>query len=218
MSYENKAGRLDLEYGAPVAGGITMVGGRPTEIKRLPKSEPASVTAGDELVGIATRYGIPHRGKNGRLEIFVQGCFARTLASKSAVRLLYGHDEVALVATRADALEIEGDDRDLRIRCAVPDSPYGRKLRQAVTSGEAAECSVGYLIHHGFEREVSGEKAFFITDAELLEVSVVGKGAVPGTHAEIRSNGDDQLITSLQQLNDVLDKKARALRLLLDSL
>ncbi|RWC17048.1 MAG: HK97 family phage prohead protease [Mesorhizobium sp.] len=211
MTYEKASARGQMEYGG--GGYIEPPAARPT-----PSVKTGSVSEGDEIFGIGCRYGVIHRSIKGRTECFVQGCFARTLASQQAVRLLLDHDESKLIATSADDLVIESDDRELRIRCPVRDTSAGRMIKSAVKHDGRVEMSVGYHIVESFERDVEGKTITFITDAMLLEISAVIVGAVPGTSASIRSSSDDPLIKSLNLLGDAMAEKNRALRLLLDSL
>lgn len=212
MRYQNKAWGQGLEYGDAVGGYIT--GDRPEPITKSANV----VSDGDELVGTACVYGVPHYGKNRQREVFVPGCFARSLASQQAIRLLLDHDESKLIATRADALRLESDDVRLTMRCQVPANSAGMAMKAAVKDGGRLECSVGYNVVESYDRLIEGESVKFITDARLLEISLVRNGAVPGTSASIRSPSDDSLIKALDQLSDVLDARSRAFRLLLDSL
>jgi HK97 family phage prohead protease len=177
-----------------------------------------AVLQGDELRGVGCVYGVVHSGKGGRKEAFVPGCFARSLASNQAIRLLLEHDESKLLATRADSLKVMSDDQSLSISCQIPDTAAGRQLKEAVNDDGLVECSVGYLIEEKFDRTIAGETVTFITDARLLEISLVRKGAVPGTKASIRSSADDSLTKTLQQLSDVLDAKYRTMRQIADML
>ncbi|MGO7331749.1 HK97 family phage prohead protease [Rhizobium leguminosarum] len=211
MTYRSNSG---LEFGAPVVGGIKVHGA----IERELKFKPDTQIAGDTLVGIACRFGVLHKNRDD-YELFQQGCFARSLAGKQAVRLLIDHDESKLVTTSADALKIESDDKEVRISCAVPDSPLGRLLSKAVKSDGRIEMSVGFSAI--CDRRVTlndGKSVRVITDADLYEISVVTCGAVPGTKAEIRSKSEDSLMKSLQRLEDIYIERARQRRLIADRL
>lgn len=215
MRYENKISRMGFEFGGAGGGLIESVGRQPAPSMKSGET----VSNGDVVVGVAATYGTLHRGTKGDWEAFVPGCFGRTLATKQAVRLLIGHDETKLIATRADALSIESDDQKLSFRCEIPDGPMGRALKSAMLAEKFAECSVGYQLVESYVREIGGRQVKLITDAQLLEISIVASGAVPGTNAEYRQAEDrGSLLGSLQQLADVLEEKNRAMRLLLGSL
>ncbi|GAA2821536.1 HK97 family phage prohead protease [Aminobacter aminovorans] len=211
MRLERRSASDGIEYSA--TGFIE----RPAAARPAPFTKSV-VADGDELVGTACVYGVPHYGKNRQREVFVPGCFARSLASQQAIRLLLDHDESKLIATRADSLRIESDDLRLTIRCKVAGTSAGAVMKAAVNEGGRMECSVGYNVVESYERLIESESVKFITDARLLEISLVRKGAVPGTSASIRYASDSSLLKAFQGLEDALDARSRAFRQLLDSL
>jgi HK97 family phage prohead protease len=131
--------------------------------------------SGKYLQGFATRYWKPHV-YDGRIEAFAPGAFARTLATKAAIRFLIGHDESRLIATAADRLELFSDETGLAFRLSLLDTDS--EFVDAVKSGQRDAMSVGYRVEHDEMRTIDGQEVRIIRDCTLFEISAVHRGAV----------------------------------------
>jgi HK97 family phage prohead protease len=134
--------------------------------------------------GIACKYGKPHLHR-GRFEVMARGCFATTMIKPNAViRFVVAHDEGELIATTMDGLKLRSDNVALYFALAIPNSAAGDKAYRLVKSGEMTQMSVGYSIRDEEDMTVAGETVRFIRAATLNEISLVKKGAVPGTNTK----------------------------------
>jgi HK97 family phage prohead protease len=171
-------GRGGVEY-----GGVGHVNSVTTEhgiitfdYGELPEARSASQElSGIFLQGFGTRYSKAHV-YDRHIEVIAPGAFARTLATKAAVRFLIGHDEARLVATSADRLELLSNDVGLAFRLSLTYDD-GELIRE-VKSGARDGMSVAYRVECDEWRTIDGVKFRMITDATLLEISAVHRGAV----------------------------------------
>ena len=152
----------DIEFGAAVFGGIRM----------LDQSEQESPAA-DALSGYATLYDIPHSGDAGP-DIFAPGVFAESLKSGLPIRILLDHDPAALLGSTADGLELTDTASGLAFRF----TPHRGALRKI---GQRRQMSVAYRVARDGFISRRGERMRLIHQALLSEISIVHKGAVPGT-------------------------------------
>lgn len=198
--WETNSGPLGIEYGAPV-GGISTVGGR---LPEFTKAAPEPFTDGQTIEGVACTYLTLHAHKGG-YEMFDRNCFARSLTSDRAVRLILDHQESKLVATTADDLELWTTADELKFRYRVRDTEMGRKAAQMVGDGTLPEMSVGYRILVSDVIDADGEPVKVIKDAELMEISIVTRGAVKGTSAWLFEPGAAGVLASYDRMNKNLD-------------
>jgi len=148
------------------------------------KSAHKAASDRSHIVGYATRWLKPHaHPKTGDIEVFLAGCFARSLTGHKAIRFLCGHREANLVATSADDLELATDDEGLAFRLRIPHTEMGSEVRNLVRYGQADQMSVGYTVEVDHWKTIDGTRVRIIADASLNEISLVECGAVPGTFA-----------------------------------
>jgi HK97 family phage prohead protease len=173
----------NLEYGWPVYSEIKLA---------AHKSLPALLAAGRVVEGLATLYGKAHTF-NGRVDVFLQGCFGRTLASSKAVRFLIGHDEENLVATTADNLELHTTPAGLAFRLQVPRNEIGDRVIAGIETGEQSAMSVGFRAEHVELKTIKDVEVRFIADASLIEISIGARGVVAGAFAMLASQASQEL-------------------------
>jgi len=137
------------------------------------------------LEGYATRFLKPHKDKEG-LIVIERGAFARSLASGRPVRFLLNHDEIDVVASTSDpALQLLADGDGLSFHLTLPDTALARDVEAKVHRGDMNEMSVGFRPISIETKRIEGQDVRIVLDADLLEISVVAKGAVPGTHVVV---------------------------------
>lgn len=149
-------------------------------------------SGGDVIAGYATRFNKAHEYK-GHVDVFAVGCFARTLCSGRAVRLLMHHDESKLVATTADALELHSDDKGLAFKCLLPSTVNGTLAKMMVRRLGRAGMSVGYEIRDAETKEIEGCSVRILYDCDLVEISLVDRGAVPQAFAVLKQDDGSSL-------------------------
>lgn len=137
------------------------------------------------IEGIATKYFEPHVDGD-HYEAFAAGAFASTLAGEHCVRLLIDHRESDLVATSDQGLELYSDEKELRFKCTLPNLPMAQRALAAIEGGRD-QMSVGFRCLRDEWRDCDGKRLRIIWEADLQEISIVKKGAVPGTSCKILS-------------------------------
>ncbi|MDF0581262.1 HK97 family phage prohead protease [Bradyrhizobium yuanmingense] len=182
--YETMARPGPIEYGAAVS-----FNWRPEEERR----EIRRLSAGQKLAvgGYATFFKKPHPYKGG-VDVFMPGCFAKTLIQKSDVRLLCDHNEYKLLAVTGEGLNIWADDVGLSFKVLLPDNEEGRQAYADVKSGAKSGVSVGYHLVDTEMKTIEGHDVRLIHSARLGEISLVKKGAVKEAFA-VCLDDDDRL-------------------------
>ncbi|MBO3760029.1 HK97 family phage prohead protease [Ciceribacter sp. L1K22] len=155
-----------------VGGYITSVGGRLTT---SPSTEEKGLSDPTEnaLQGYACRFNRAHEYK-GRIEVFVKGCFDKSLASRQKIGFWIDHKASAEVATTNDNLELLTDSDGLAFRLVRPPASVVNGVKQR----HAVGMSVGYLVVRQEQKTVDGVPVTFIHEADLREISLVKHGAV----------------------------------------
>ncbi|RTE92448.1 HK97 family phage prohead protease [Bradyrhizobium sp. LVM 105] len=201
--YETMARPCPIEYGAPVS--INWV---PDEERR----EIRRLSAGHRLAigGYATRFKKPHPYKEG-IDVFMPGCFARTLIQKSDVRLLEDHNEYKLLNVTGEGLHIWADEVGLSFKAILPDTPEGHRVYAGVKSGSKTSVSVGYHVSDFEMKRIEGREVRLIHAARLGEISIVDKGAVKEAYAICLSD-DDRIEQPLLQSKWEADFEASVAR------
>lgn len=142
---------------------------------------------GSRLTGTASAYGISYPVGNGVREVIQRGAFGASLAQRSIVPVFYGHGLVAGqpwthppigVATASETAA------GLRtsIELFTADSEDARVVAAAANRGALRELSIGFEpTPNGVrvERTRSGDRLERITQAQLIEVSLVVRAANP---------------------------------------
>jgi HK97 family phage prohead protease len=177
---------------------------RPDGLVPLRLIDAPQAGGADVIIGYATRFNKAHEYK-GHVDVFAVGCFARTLCSGRAVRLLMHHDESKLVATTANALELHSDDKGLAFKCRLPSTVNGTMAKMMVRRLGRAGMSVGYEIRDAETKVIEGCSVRILYDCDLVDISLVERGAVPQAFAVLK--GDD---------GQALPKSAAAGSLLVD--
>jgi HK97 family phage prohead protease len=148
---------------------------------RLAAAAPTDDVPQGILEGYASVFDVPYSTGRTTREVIKAGAFAESLKKTGGVMpLFYEHrwgDGPIGVVTASE------DETGLRVRAEVfMDDPRGRNVWRATLAGAFDEWSIGYL--------VDASKSVFASDspnleqvfaADVLESSVVVKGANPGT-------------------------------------
>lgn len=180
--YETMARPGPIEYGAPVS-----IDWRPEEEQR----EIRRLSAGRRLAigGYATRFKKPHPYKGG-IDVFMPGCFAKSLIQRSDVRLLADHNEFKLLNVTGEGLNIWSDDVGLSFKALLPDNDEGRRAYADVKAGAKSGVSVGYHPVDSEVKKIEGRDVRLIHTARLSEISLVQHGAVKEAFAVCLDDGD----------------------------
>lgn len=119
-------------------------------------------------------------------EVMRRGCFAKSLAENADVRFLLNHSGIPLARTKSGTLSVLEDDTGLASDADLDGaSPLVQEIRSAMQRGDLDEMSLAFRVI----REVWSPDFMQVdvTEAELLDVSVVTYPANPATSAGLRS-------------------------------
>lgn len=116
-------------------------------------------------------------------------CFDETLRSDQDVVALINHNMgLILDRTRGGTLKLGVDDDGLVFEAAIPDTSYGRDLREQISSGLMTGCSFGFIPGEDrVGRAPDGRQLRTHTSIRrLVDVSVVTMPAYDGTDVRLR--------------------------------
>lgn len=164
------------------------------------------------LAGYASTFNQPYgvRDKYGEFdETILPGAWSRTIANRgSKIHLLVGHGAIPipLAATRAGTLKLWEDTHGLgyEAELAPRESPLHQDVAYAVRSRAMDEMSVGMRVPEGGDRWNADQSERHISEATLVEISVLPRGANPNTEAMMR--GDD-IIGEIRRLESMLQQR-----------
>lgn len=119
-------------------------------------------------------------------ETISRGAFAKALAERDDVRLLFNHDGVPLARTKSGTLDLEEDDRGLRVSAELDgSSPLVQTVRSAMERGDLDEMSFAFQATRQEWNEDYTIRT--IREVKLFDVSVVTYPANPATSVKMRS-------------------------------
>jgi HK97 family phage prohead protease len=177
--YETMARRRDEEdaqRGYSIGGGgfVTEVDHRSVTTELIRRSDNPQV-----FEGLAVVYNKPHIYK-GNVEVFVKGCFDRSLSTRSVVKFFIDHEHHTTPLGDTDSnLELVDTDIGLSFRLKLSPENLAR------LNGRK-QMSVCYTERDVEVRSVNDENVRFIKAASLLEISACFNPAVKQTYAVVR--------------------------------
>jgi HK97 family phage prohead protease len=167
-------------------------GDKPREQRR----RPVQVRAEDGQLGIdgyASVSGEPYAVRDfmGEYsETIERGAFAKALAERDDVRLLFNHDGVPLARTKSGTLTLAEDDRGLRVDANLDAaSPLVQTVRSAMERGDLDEMSFAFSATRQEWNEDYTVRT--IREVRLYDVSLVTYPANPATSVKLRSRWGD---------------------------
>jgi HK97 family phage prohead protease len=118
-----------------------------------------------------------------------RSAFDAALESPEDVALLWNHDTSKPMArVRAGNLRIFADEIGLGFEATLPDTAVSRDAVSLIRSGVVSQCSFGFHVRgERYEKAPDGKPLRVITDANLVELSVVTFPANPATSVEARN-------------------------------
>jgi len=159
-------------------------------------------SAGGRLSGYAAVFNSASRplpsARGDFVETIAPGAFNRSLR-ESPVWAYYGHDDSWPLARTPDSLKLREDDIGLAFEMELPDTTYGRDVRELLSAGVLdGSMSFGFRTkadtwerHHGVLHRT-------LNDVDLVEISIVQVPAYAAPHAALRQAPD--LATSRRRL------------------
>lgn len=131
--------------------------------------------------------------KNDWIERINSGAFKRSLEEREDVAALWSHDHSQILARAPQTLNLEEDERGLKVEISLVDTTVNRDLVANVRAGNVDSMSFGFEVL-GEEWKINKEKdnndpdIRTLTDVELHEVSAVLWPAYEDTKLAVRSH------------------------------
>jgi HK97 family phage prohead protease len=142
------------------------------------QTPPPGAQVAGTFAGIASAYGVVADNGSGRPPVVIlRGAFAEAVRDYSRVRLLRDHDTRRVVGT---ITALRDTDEGLWLEGAFARTPLGEETAELVRSQGLRELSVGFNIRRWTMGTRDGHSVRIVSDAELIEVSVVVWAANPG--------------------------------------
>ena len=118
-----------------------------------------------------------------------RNAFDAALETPEDVALLWNHDTSKPMArVRAGNLRIYADDVGLGFEATLPDTAVSRDAVSLIRSGVVSQCSFGFHVRgERYEKAPDGKPLRVITDANLVELSVVTFPANPATSVQAKA-------------------------------
>jgi HK97 family phage prohead protease len=136
--------------------------------------------SGMTFSGYAAVFNSASRDLGGFVEYIKPGAFARSLASRNKIMLLWNHDtSMPLASTRNGSLTLREDKRGLFVEATLPDTTLGRDIAAQVRSGLTDSMSFGFQVKRD-SWNASGDQRT-LEDVALFEVSLVTSEAYSAT-------------------------------------
>lgn len=144
------------------------------------------------LTGYAAVFGVESVDLGGFREVIRKGAFKASLSRGDDVRALADHEASDVLGRRsANTLEIEEDDKGLKVTIHLPDTNAGRDTLASVKRGDKSGMSFGFnTVNDEWTRNTVEGKVVYkreLIDADLHEVSVVTWPAYQDTQVEARA-------------------------------
>ncbi|MFA7308253.1 MAG: HK97 family phage prohead protease [Hyphomicrobium sp.] len=120
-------------------------------------------------------------------EIISRGAFSASLKGGD-VRAYFEHDRGRVLGrSSAKTLRVDEDSKGLAVEIDLPDTTDGRDARELIERGDISGMSIGMIVRKQEWDETTDPPTRTITDAELIEVSIVSEPAYEGTTIAMRS-------------------------------
>lgn len=186
---------------------------------------------GMRFSGYAAVFNSASRDLGGFVEFIKPGAFARSLASRNKIMLLWNHDTSApLASTRNGSLVLREDEKGLFVEATLPDTTLGRDIAAQVRSGLTDSMSFGFQVKKD-SWNVRGDQRT-LEDVALFEVSLVTSEAYAATAGTVsvrnyvatadKASVDVDVLAEamndFEQGNELTAEKANAIQLVLEKL
>ena len=174
--------------------------------------ELRSQISGNRLSGYASVFN-QYADFGSYLETLASTAFDAILADPATdVRSFYQHDSAMLLGRQSSGtLRLSTDSTGLHFDLDIPDTSYGKDLRELVSRGDLTGMSFGFIAdQEDWSRLRDGRELRTHTSvARLIEVSPVSLPAYQGTSIQLRSLTDIPAVTETRQ-SQLIRARARA--------
>jgi HK97 family phage prohead protease len=149
---------------------------------------------GHSLVGYAAVFDSPSEPMPF-IEYVKRGAFQKTIKDGADVRLLIDHESVPLARTKSGTLELEEDERGLKVTADLdPNNPDAARVISAMRRGDMSQMSFAFrTIKDAWSDDRSVRE---LREVQLFDVSVVTFPAYEATVAELRNAQPSSTVAS----------------------
>ena len=189
-----------------------------TEKRALP-FEMRMETAEDvtRVIGAGAVYNKRSQDLGGFFEIIREGAFKRSLESGREVKSFFNHDPNQVLGTTESEppLTITDDKRGLMYEVEIPDTSYGRDLRENLKRKNVKGSSFQFrTIEDNWYKTDAGETVRELISAELFEIGPVTEPAYLPSTSELRTlkDGKDEFEAREAEVKQKEEEKEKARR------
>lgn len=167
---------------------------------------------GNTFVGYAAVFNSPSQPLPF-VERIAPGAFTRALKErKRDIRLFVNHNaDMVLASKRSGTLRLSEDERGLKVEADLPETSYGRDIRELLRTGVVEKMSFGFTVPKGGDKWSDDGSQRTLTSVNLHEVSVItGFPAYEATTAAVRSleRLSERTGMAVDELTEALDALA----------
>lgn len=180
-----------------------------TEFERryLPIGELRVISDSGVIEGHAAVFNELSHDLGGFREKIAPGAFAKTI-KEADVRALWNHDaNYVLGRNKAGTLEMEEDDKGLKVKIHPPKATWADDLRESIKRGDVSQMSFGFRTIKDHWEEGEQEVVRTLLEVQLFDVSPVTFPAYPQTDVTARAisavgaGNDMKLFKALVRIN-----------------
>jgi len=133
------------------------------------------------------------------------GAFRRSLGSRNNIFMFYNHDPGAVLAsTRAGTLQLQEDQRGLRVEAKLANTSVGRDVAELLRTKNLDSMSFGFSVPSGGDSWNTDGSERTLNSVRLGEVSIVARPAYPSTSGTAMVRGLDGIAKRAQVDPDAL--------------
>lgn len=181
-----------------------------TERRSITEMEARQASDGSWTVaGYASTFSDPYtvRDQYGTFtEQIMPGAWDRSLSNRGhKIQLLAGHEGLPYGSTKAKNLTLNTDAHGLAFAWQPnPRSVSAMDIAERIADGSIDEMSVGMRIPEGGDTWEGDQRS--ISEATLMEISVVARGANPNTEAGLR---EEKILAEIRKLEGLISPESR---------
>lgn len=127
-------------------------------------------------------------------ERIAPGAFTRSLKLRNDIKMLWNHDSgLILGSTRAGTLQLEQDNRGLRVTAELPQTTTGKDAQILLQRGDIDSMSFGFSVPKDGDEWSEDGRERTLKSVRLHEVSLVAFAAYPATSGTTQVRGLDRV-------------------------
>lgn len=137
-------------------------------------------------------YNTDSQDLGGFIERIAPSAFKKTLNDRADVMLLWQHDNTKVLGRiKNNSLVLENREDGLHFKAELPDTAEANDIWKLVHDGYVDEVSFGFIAIHETNEHRDHMRYRTITEARLLEISLVSCAAYPSNTVDARALEDE---------------------------